>query len=61
MRESTERQDGIGSNALMWKGKRENIELFFEDYLKYKKEPLRLEESPAVRIVKVIKKIYGLI
>ena len=47
MRKETERQDGIGNNAVLFGGKVKNIAIFAKNYRKYSKEAIVPEKSPS--------------
>lgn len=50
MRKTTERQEGIGENAVMYSGRTENIKKFAENYKSYQRECL-LEKCQPSRII----------
>ncbi len=54
MRKTTERQEGIGENAVMYGGKIENMRKFVEQYRSYQKECLLGKYSPSKKICEVL-------
>ena len=50
IRETTERNDGLGENAVLWEKSEDNIERFIVEYKRYERESLVLDESPSVSI-----------
>ncbi len=54
MRKTTERQEGIGSNAVMYSGNIECMSAFEENYIKYKRESIVNKFSPSKIICDVI-------
>lgn len=59
MRKTTERQEGIGQNAILFGGKLKNVDNFVSDYSKYETPSLIESNSPSKMIASVISKIAG--
>lgn len=57
MRKTTERQEGIGENAVMYGGKIENMRKFVEHYHSYQKECLLGKYSPSKKICEVLSRL----
>lgn len=57
MRKTTERNEGIGQNAILFKGNMEQINEFGKQYRKYQCKPVSVEKSPSQIIALFLKAI----
>lgn len=58
MRLHTERQDGIGENAILYGGNLAQVDSFTSNYQQYCREPIQPDFSPAARIAAVLREAY---
>ncbi len=54
IRKNTERNDGIGENAVLFGGKTEMIDLFAEHYRDFERKEISVEESPTEIVIEHI-------
>lgn len=59
MREHTERQDGLGENALLYNGDLNVVDEFVQNYTRYRRAPVAPKQSPAARIADELQACAG--